>query len=202
MDEKEREQAFMTALVTEHFVLQSQAATATGESGTRASLFLLSLSSGLVAMGFAAQASPRAFHVFAAGVLPALCLIGCFTVVRLVDTSIANVMCLRRIARIRRYYAGLLPDADHYFPDSGDDEQESLAMLGTRRSGLTLWFTLASMVGVVNAIVAGTGIALLLDGGLGLDPRASVAFGVLVTVAATALVLIYERHRFRTTFAD
>jgi hypothetical protein len=192
----------MSALVTEHFVLQSQAATATSESGTRASLYLLSLSSGLVAMGFAAQASPHAFHVFAAGVLPALCLIGWFTVVRLVDTSIANVMCLRRIARIRRYYASLLPDADHYFPQSGGDEQDSLVMLGARRSGLMLWFTLASMVGVVNAMVAGTSIAVLLDAGLNLDGAVSVAVGIVVAVAAAVLVVVYERRRFRTAFAE
>jgi hypothetical protein len=68
-------------------------------------LYLLSLSSGLVAMGFAAQASARAFHVFAAGVLPALFILGCFTVVRLVDTGITNVACLRQIAHIRSYYA-------------------------------------------------------------------------------------------------
>ena len=202
MDDTTRDQAFMSALVTEHFVLQSQAASATSESGTRTSLYLLSLSSGLVAMGFAAQASPHAFHVFAAGVLPALFLIGCFTVVRLVDTSIANIMFLRRITRIRRYYAGLLPDADRYFPHSGDDEQDTLAMLGTRRSRVMLWFTLASMVGVVNAIVAGTSIAVLLDAGLNLNGGVSVAAGIIVTVAAAALVVVYERHRFTTAFPE
>ena len=202
MNEEAREQAFMTALVTEHFALQSQASTATGEAGTRASLYLLSLSSGLVAMGFAAQASTRAFHAFAAGVLPALFVLGCFTVVRLVDTSITNIMCLRRIARIRRYYAGLLPDAAQYFPSSGGDEQDSLSMVGARRSGLMLWFTLASMVGVVNGIVAGTSVGVLLDAASHVHPAVSISLGVVIALAVAVLVVGYERHRFTTTFQD
>ena len=48
MDEKERQQAFMSALVTEHFVLQTGATATVSEAGTRASLYLVSLSSSLV----------------------------------------------------------------------------------------------------------------------------------------------------------
>ena len=55
MDEKARESAFMTALVTEHFVLQSAASTTVSEAGVRASLYVFSLSSTLVALGFTAQ---------------------------------------------------------------------------------------------------------------------------------------------------
>ena len=111
-------------------------------------------------------------------------------------------MCLRRIAGIRRYYAGLVPDAGQHFPHSGGDAQDSLAMLGTRRSGLMLWFTLASMVGVVNAIVGGTAVAMLFDVGLGVGLGGSVAIGAVVTVSIAVLVFAYERHRFTTTFPD
>lgn len=44
--------AFLTALTTEHFVLQTAAGATVSEAATRASLYLLSLSSSLVAMGF------------------------------------------------------------------------------------------------------------------------------------------------------
>ena len=41
MDQQAREQAFMAALTTEHFALQSTASTTVSESGTRASLYVM-----------------------------------------------------------------------------------------------------------------------------------------------------------------
>jgi hypothetical protein len=51
MDEKERQSAVMSALTTEHFVLQTASSATVSESGARASIYLLSLSSSLVAIG-------------------------------------------------------------------------------------------------------------------------------------------------------
>ena len=45
MEEKERQSAFMSALVTEHFVLQTAANATVSESGSRASLYVFALSS-------------------------------------------------------------------------------------------------------------------------------------------------------------
>jgi hypothetical protein len=55
---------------------------------------------------------------------------------------------------------------------------------------------------VVNAIVAGTSTAVLFDVSLNADAGVSVGAGIVVTVAASAAVLAYERHRFRTAFAE
>lgn len=55
--------------------------------GCRASLYILSLSSSLVALGFASR-SPEVFVPFIAIVLPALFLLGVFTAVRLVDSRL------------------------------------------------------------------------------------------------------------------
>jgi hypothetical protein len=52
MDEQARRSEFMSALTTEHFVLQSATSTSVSESASRASLYIMSLSSVLVAMGF------------------------------------------------------------------------------------------------------------------------------------------------------
>ena len=86
MDDKERQAAFMSALITEHFVLQAAASATVSEAGARASLYVFSLSSSLVAMGFALP-SREVFLPFAITVLPAVFLLGIFTVVRLVDTG-------------------------------------------------------------------------------------------------------------------
>lgn len=114
MDEKERQSAFMTALTTEHFVLQTAVSAAASEATSRSSVYLLSLSSSLVAMGFASQ-SRDAFVPFVATVLPALFLLGAFTVVRLVDVNLENMQFLQGIARIRGYYRTLGPEAAEFF---------------------------------------------------------------------------------------
>ena len=110
MDDKEQQTAFMSALVTEHFVLQTAASATVNEAGARTSLYVLTLSSSLVAMGFLSR-STDTLLTFAAAVLPALFVLGLFTIVRLVDAGVENLQCLRGIARIRGYYRTLTPDA-------------------------------------------------------------------------------------------
>jgi len=63
----ERQAAFMSALVTEHFVLQTAASATVTEAASRTSLYVFSLSSSLVAMGFVVgnvrHAEPGGHHV-------------------------------------------------------------------------------------------------------------------------------------------
>jgi hypothetical protein len=81
---------FMSALGTEYFALQSTASSTISESGSRVSIYLFALASGLVALGFSSS-SPHAFASLAFTVLPTVFVLGWFTVVRLIDTSVANV---------------------------------------------------------------------------------------------------------------
>jgi hypothetical protein len=55
LDDKERHAAFMSALVTEHYVLQATASATISEAAGRASLYIYSLSSSLVAIGFTSR---------------------------------------------------------------------------------------------------------------------------------------------------
>jgi hypothetical protein len=57
MDDKERHSAFMSALVTEHYVLQAAASATVSEAAARSSLYVYSLSSSLVAVGFVSRYS-------------------------------------------------------------------------------------------------------------------------------------------------
>jgi hypothetical protein len=65
-------------------------------------------------MGFVSQ-FPETFRLFAAAILPAMFVLGLFTIIRLVDTGIENQHFLRGIARIRGYYRTLTPEAAAYF---------------------------------------------------------------------------------------
>lgn len=105
MDAKSEEQeprtALLSALTTEQFVLQTATGTTYTEASARSSLYVLVLSSSLVAMGLLTS-SPEVFIPFAATVLPTLFLLGVFTVIRLVETSLESMHCLAGIAGIPR----------------------------------------------------------------------------------------------------
>ncbi|HZS09190.1 MAG TPA: hypothetical protein VFD58_30425 [Blastocatellia bacterium] len=198
MDEKERQSAFMSALVTEHFVLQTAANATVSEAGARASLYIFSLSSSLVAMGFVSR-SREVFMPFVATVLPALFLLGVFTVIRLVDNAIENRQCLIGIARIRSYYRTLTPEAAVYFAAREGRWPETLSTPALRLGLLVAFITtMASMVAFVNSIVAGAGVTLLAGDLLGGDRNSlALLLGVTAAVVLMAAFLAYQRWRYR-----
>jgi hypothetical protein len=192
--------AFISALTTEHYVLQSAVSANTGEVGTRASLYLFSLSSSLVALGFVSR-SPERFGPFVAIVLPALFILGLFTAVRLVDSNLEALQYLGSIARIREYYRTLGPEAAEQFSaDSGRwPENQSAPSL---RMGPFVGFitTTASMVAFLNSVVAGVGVAML-AGGLLRERRTVVAslIGAGVALVVMALFFVYQKWRYDST---
>jgi hypothetical protein len=200
MDEADRQSAFLAALGNEYFVLQSAASTTVGESGTRASLYVFSLSSSLVAVGFVSQ-SERAFGPFLAVVLPTLFVLGLFTTVRLVDTGVQNVSYLRAMARVRRYWADLAPDAPPFFGSRDDDDvHAALTSLAVSYGPTAELFTIASMIATVNSVVGGTGVTLFVlhlrgdaDPGLAVPVVAGIAAGAV----ALALFLVYQHRRYQ-----
>jgi hypothetical protein len=196
MNDDAEQSALLLALTTEHFVLQSAASTIAAESATRATLYVMSLSSLLVAMGFAAQ-SETAFVPLAAGVIPTVFLLGVFTIVRLIETGAQNMVFLRRMVRIRRYYRDLTPAAATYFGTPGANEtDEVLAELGVGVSGrLAPYFTLAMMVATINGIVGGSGIALLAVAILGTRwIVAAILLGLAMSAATIAACRIYQQR--------
>jgi hypothetical protein len=203
MNQNEPSSAFMSALTTEHFVLQGALSVNTSEVGTRASLYLYSLSSSLVALGFASR-SPELFVPFVSIVLPALFILGVFTVVRLVDSNLEGIIYLNSIARIREYYRRLGPEAvEHFSPESGRwPENRAWPPL---RSGpfVGLITTTASMVAFLNSILAGVGVSMLV-GGLIREKRTVVAVvvGAGVAIVLMALFHVYQKWRYDTAPGD
>jgi hypothetical protein len=181
---------FLSALGTEYFVLQSTASSTIGESGSRVSIYLSALASGLVALGFSSS-SPRAFASLAFTVLPTVFVLGWFTIVRLTDTSVANIVSLRRMELIRRYYATLHPLAPPYF---GVDDSPT-ARRGVRYGRWSFLFTMASMVITVNCVLAGATVALLCDLAFKAPLAAAAGIGVAAGIALLAFSLRYEHRR-------
>jgi hypothetical protein len=156
----------------------------------------MALSSSLVAMGFLSGSADVSIP-FAATVLPAIFLLGIFTVIRLVETALESMHYLDGIARIRGYYRTLGPDAArHFAPENGRwPEVESPAV---RLGPLLAFFgTTASMIAVINNVVAGAGIALLTRLFSPSAPRwIDVAAGVVGAFVLTLLFYVYQRWRF------
>jgi hypothetical protein len=191
--------ALMSAIVTEHFVLQSAASTTVSEALGRSSLYLSALSSSLIALGFASQ-TPGLLLPFAAAALPTVFVLGLFTMVRLVGTGVQNVLYLSSIARIRAYYRELDPEAARYFARWGagegetDDALRSLAVKSGPMAGL---FTAASMVAVINGVLAGVCLALLTYY-LVTDQHLPAALAVGLSTATVCLTMFYryQHHRY------
>jgi hypothetical protein len=192
-------QALLTALTTEHFTLQGARSQTVGESAARSSLYMFSVSSTLIALGFVNQASEggEAFQLFALTVLPTLFFLGVSTFVRLVQSSVEDVRYGRAINRIRHYYLVLAgEDAGYFLMTHHDDPRGVLANMALE--GGSRWQLFAgtpSAVSVVNSVVGAGGVAILL--GLTLDlplPLAAVA-GIAFLAASVAVHMRYDRGR-------
>jgi hypothetical protein len=195
VDEQYERSALLSALTTEHFVLQTANNSTYSEASSRSTLYVMALSSSLVAIGFVAGSTDLLIP-FAAIVLPVVFLLGIFTVVRLVETALESMDCLQGIARIRGYYRALGPEAARYFSTEHGrwPETESPALrLGV---GLAYFGTTASMIAVINNAVAGAGIAFLLRFLSPVTPYwVDGIAGVFGALALTYLFYAYQRWR-------
>jgi hypothetical protein len=204
-DEREDGQALLTALTTEHFTLQGARSQTVGESAARSSLYMFSVSSTLIALGFVSQASEggEVFQLFALTVLPTLFFLGVFTFVRLVQSSIEDVRYGRAINRIRHYYLELAGANARYFLMSGhDDPGGVLSNMGLEQpSRWQLFFGTASAVSVVNSVVGAGGVAILLGVTLDLPLALAAAAGVAFLAASVAVHLRYDRRRHEQSSA-
>lgn len=196
MPEQADREALLSALTTEHFVLQTATSATYTEASARSSLYVMALSSSLVAMGFLAQ-SPKIMMAFAFTVLPALFLLGAFTVIRLVETSLESMHYLAGIASIRAYYRGLGPEAARLFSAKSGRWPEINSPAERQGPVLAFMGTTASMIAVINNIVAGAAFALILGY---VAPSVATSLcalaGVVAAVLLTFVFHAYQRWRF------
>jgi hypothetical protein len=198
-DQPDQQQAFMQALTTEHFTLQTARAVAVNEGNGRTALYVGALSSTLVALALVAQRSPlgEVFYGVGLTVLPAVLFLGLVTYVRVLQSSIEDILYARAINRIRHYYTEIDPSKAHYFLLSGrDDMRGALANMCIRDSWTQFLFTMPSAVAVINALLGGVTVALAVvtvaNAPLPVAVLAGMASGTLVL----GLHLAYQVRRF------
>jgi hypothetical protein len=193
----QEDQEFLLALTTEHFTLQTARAVAVNESNGRTALYIGALSSTLVALALVAQRSPlgEVFFVVALTVLPALFFLGLVTFVRVLQSSVEDMIYARAINRIRHYYTEIDPARAHYFLLSGrDDVRGALANMCLRDSWTQFLFTLPSAVAVINGLLGGVTVALVVATVVGLPLPATVLSGM---VSGTAILVVHVAFQVR-----
>jgi hypothetical protein len=196
MEQQAREQAFISALTTEQFVLQAARSANVGEMTGRATIYMGAVSSALIALGFLAQVVTR-LDPFVAAVLPAVFVLGEFTFAALVRNTLENLVLLGQMQRIRGYYATLVPEAEQFFGPAAEDERLAAAMatVGLRARPAGLLFTGASVIAAINSIVGGVGVALGAARVGHLATGAALAVGSGAAVVLFGLHLLYQQQR-------
>jgi hypothetical protein len=196
----DQQPAFMQALTTEHFTLQTARAVAVNEGNGRTALYLGALSSTLVALALVAQRAPlgQLFHVVALTGLPAVFFLGLVTYVRVLQSSIEDIVYARAINRIRHYYTELDPTRAQYFLLSGsDDVRGALANMGLKDSWTQFLFTMPSAVAVINSLLGGVTVAVAIATAVAsATVPVTVVAGMASGTAILALHVAYQVRRF------
>ncbi len=110
---------------------------------------------------------------------------------RLIDTSVANIISLRRMGRIRRYYASIAPWAAGYF----EADDSVTGDHGVRYSRWSFLFTMGSMVILVNSVLGGATVTLACALAAKAAVPVATAVGIVAGLMFLAFGLRYEHRR-------
>jgi hypothetical protein len=155
-------------------------------------MFLGAVSGALVALGLVATATSvgTAFYAFGLIILSTLAFIGLVTFERVLQSGIEDYGYARRIARLRAYYFDSTPELAPYLLSVPPAERLAVQGLGGDRwQGFR---TVAGMVAVITAVLAGSAAGLL--GAVVTDHSLAAA---LVTGAIVAGIVLIALMRFQ-----
>ena len=178
--------AFVT---TEHFTLQSARASTIAESTGRASMFLVAVSGGLIALGLVATATRlgTAFYAFGLVLLPVLAFVGLATFEHTLQSGVEDYLYVRRIARLRAYYFDQAPELLPYLLSVPSSER--LGVQGLFGGRWQIWRTVASMVAVIAATLSASAVGLLAAVIFGHSLPVALATGAVVFLATLSALM-------------
>lgn len=191
-------------MTTEHYNLQSIRAATISDSSSRASLFLGTVSSTLVALAFVGQVSkstdPRQpdlgepFYVFSLVLFPSLLFLGLVTFDRVLQSAIEDDAAARGINRIRHYYVEIAPQLAPYFMQSTHDDDAGTAQnMGLVSVWWQIFLDRAGMIAVINSVIAGVSASLIVSRLVVTKPLALyVLIGAVAFLVSLALHQLYQ----------
>jgi hypothetical protein len=180
-------------VTTEHFALQSARAATIAESIGRATMFVASISGGLIALGLVATASHlgTAFYAFGLVILPTLAFVGLVTFERALQSAMDDHLLARRIALLRGYYLDNAPELARYLVSTTTptDRLRIQGIMGSRRQALR---TVAGMVAVITAVLAGSAASLFAILASNHSLSAALLSGAFVALAALGVLMRFQ----------
>jgi len=184
--------AAVTFVTTEHFTLQGARSSTIAEATGRATMFLGTVSGGLIALGLIATAAGvgAAFYALGLILLPTLAFVGLGTFDRVLQSGIEDHGYTRRIARLRGYYFQYAPELAGYLLSV--PRAERLRLQGLRGGVWQGFLTVAGMVGVVTAVLAGSAAGLLATVASGRSLVAALVAGVPVAIVVLVWLMRYQ----------
>ena len=197
--EEERDAArraeFMQALTTEHAMLQSGRSLSGTEIAFRATLYVTTVSSAVVALALVANVSGvgEAFLIFALAILPVIYFLGVVTYGRMLQNAVEFIMYGQAISRIRRFYAEIDPTRAEFFPETLHNEL-GLQALGLFNLRWQQYLAATTTVAIVNAVVGGAFVALVVAELVKLPAWAPTVVGGLVSAVLAATFLRHQRR--------
>jgi hypothetical protein len=188
-------------VTTEHFALQSARAATIAESTGRATMFLTSASGGMIALGLVATASGvgATFYAFGLVLLPTLAFVGLVTFERAVQIGLEDYLLMRRIALLREYYFREAPELQQYLVNVPLSEVLTAGSLlaGRAQFGGQSLRTVAGMVGVITAVLAGATAGLAAIAAASHSLAAALISGVVVALAAVIVLMRFQMRAYR-----
>ena len=191
--------AAVTFVTTEHFTLQGARSSTIAEATGRATMFLGAVSGSLVALGLIASAARvgTTFYAVALILLPTMVLIGLLTYNRAVQSGIEDFGYASRIARLRGYYFQHAPELADYLLSVPPAQR--LSVQGIPDGRWQRFFTVAAMIGLVTAVLAGATTGLVADVVSGHLLVVAVVAGVLAAIAVFAALVNFQVSAWRRT---
>ena len=155
----------VSIMTTEHYNLQTGRSMTTAETNGRSTLFAGAVSSGLIALTFVGQIAHlgTAFFVSSLIIIPTLWFMGLLTFERILQAGSADLIYASGINRIRHLYLEYAPQMQPYIILPPYFEREgTLAREAMHPLWVQVFLSAASMIAVINSVLAGSFVGLLL----------------------------------------
>jgi hypothetical protein len=195
-------------MTTEHYNLQTGRSMTIADANGRASLFLGTVSTSLIALAFVGQISRsdaglgQAFYLFALVLFPALVFLGLVTFERVLQSGAEDIVYSFGINRIRHLYQEVAPEMEPYFILSAHDDEAGVKRNMAMRPGWSqIFLSTTGMIAVISSILAGAFVGVLLAALFGLALSATVAAGSVAFLVSVALLQHYQWRQWERSFA-
>ena len=192
----------ISIMTTEHYNLQTGRAMTISDANGRASLFLGTVSTSLVALAFVGGLSRsgaglgQAFYIFGLVLFPTLAFLGLVTFERVLQSGIEDLIYARGINRIRHLYQEHAPEMQPYFILSAHDDEVGVMGNAAMRAGVwQIFLSSAGMIAVINSVIVGAFAGLLVS-----VLFATLPLGVPIGVGVIAFlgsVALHQRYQWR-----